>query len=100
MVLIEDVIVPSKGTGKYFTISSLQYTINRSSESAPGFYWEVKKQVSVENSDGTTVLSPGETILNGNLYMTKEEYAQWAADDGYIYDWALPQLGFTEIEIN
>lgn len=99
MVLIEDVIVPSKGIGKYFTITCLQIPISKTSEATPTFYWEVKKQITVSEPNQDPRLAAGETILNGNLIMTTEEYAQWTTDDGFVIDWALEQLGFKEITI-
>ena len=95
MVKIENVIVPSKGTGKYFAIKCLNLDLKKSSEAAPNFYWEVKKAVPYAVDEVQTEL-PGETILEGNLSMTKEEYALWGADDAYVIDWALDKLGFVE----
>ena len=100
MVLIEDVIVPSKGTGKYFTITCLQIPINKTSEATPTFYWEIKTQTTLSEPNQDPRVAPGESILNGNLTMTKEDYAQWTTDDTYVISWALGQLGFTEIENN
>lgn len=97
MIKIEDVVVPSKGTGKYFAIKCLNLDINKSSESAPTFYWEVKKASPYAIDEVQTEI-PGETILNGNLSMTKEEYVSWNNDDTYVIDWALAKLGFVESE--
>lgn len=95
MVKIENVVVPSKGTGKYFSIKCLNLDLKKSSEATPIFYWEVKKAVPYAIDEVQTEL-PGETILDGNLNMTKEEYALWGADDSYPIDWALEKLGFVE----
>jgi hypothetical protein len=92
MVKIEDVVVPSKGTAKYFGITCLQISINKLSEATPTFYWSIASEDIVEE-----VASAGSTLLDGNLSMTTEEYSTWAADDSYIIDWALAKLGFTEI---
>jgi len=96
MVKIESIVVPSKGTGKYFGIKCLNIDLKKSSEAAPSFYWEVKTAVPYAVDEVQTEI-PGEVILNGNLNMTKEEYALWSSDDGYVFDWALEKLGFVEV---
>ena len=96
MVKIENVIVPSKGTGKYFGIKCLNLDLKKSSEATPNFYWEVKKATPYAIDEVQTEI-PGETVLEGNLSMTKEEYALWGADDSYVIDWALAKLGFVEV---
>jgi hypothetical protein len=95
MVKIENVIVPSKGTGKYFAIKCLDLDLNKSSEASPTFYWEVKKATPYA-IDEVQIEIPGEVILNGNLSMTTDEYALWGNDDAYVIDWALAKLGFVE----
>lgn len=92
MVKIENVVVPSKGTAKYFNIMCLQLPINKASEATPTFYWSILSENIVEE-----VSTPGSTLLDGNLTMTAEEYSLWTTDDGYVIDWALGKLGFTEI---
>ena len=92
MIKIEDVVVPSKGTAKYFNIMCLQLPINKASEATPTFYWNILS----ENLEGE-VSTPGATLLDGNLSMTAEEYSFWTTDDGYVIDWALGKLGFIEI---
>ena len=96
MTKIEDVIVPSRGTGKYFGIKCLQIDIAKNTAVAPSFYWHVKTEDTQLVSDVETVV-PGVTILDGNLSMTSEEYALWGTDDSYVIDWALAKLGFVEI---
>lgn len=96
MVKIEDVIVPIKGTGKYFALKCLNLDLNKSSEATPNFYWEVKTAVPYAIDEVQTEL-PGEVILNGNLTMSSTEYALWGDDDAYAIDWALEKLGFTEV---
>ena len=97
MIKIENVNVPSKGIGKYFALKCLNLDLKKSSEASPNFYWEVKKATPYAIDEVQTEL-PGETILDGNLSMTKEEYALWGSDDAYVIDWALAKLGFVEIE--
>ena len=96
MVKIENVVVPSKGTGKYFGIKCLNLDLNKSSEATPSFYWEVKTAVPYAIDEVQTEL-PGEVILNGNLSMSSPEYALWGSDDAYVIDWALEKLGFMEV---
>lgn len=96
MIKIENVVVPSKGTGKYFALKCLNLDLNKSSESAPSFYWEVKTATPYAIDEVQTEI-PGETILNGNLTMSKEEYALWGEDDSYPIDWALAKLEFVEL---
>ena len=96
MIKIEDVIVPSKGTGKYFAIKCLNLDIKKSSEASPTFYWEVKKGAPYAIDEVQTEI-PGESILDGNLFMTSEEYAAWGNDDSYVLNWALSKLGFVEL---
>lgn len=95
MTKIQPVDVPTKGIGKYFSITCLQINIKKSSEATPTFYWEVKSAIPYAIDEVQTEI-PGSTILEGNLAMTKEEYALWSADDSYVIDWALAKLGFTE----
>jgi hypothetical protein len=97
MVKIENVVVPSKGTGKYFGLKCLNLDLKKSSEATPTFYWEVKTATPYA-VDEVQIEIPGETILTGNLNMTKEEYALWGSDDTYAIDWALAKLGFVEVE--
>lgn len=97
MVKIEDVVVPSKGTGKYFGVRCLQIDVKKSGNSSPDFYWFLKKATPYAIDEVQTEI-PGETILEGNLTMTPEEYALWGTDDSYVFDWSLGKLGFVEIE--
>jgi hypothetical protein len=96
MIKIEDVIVPSKGTGKYFAIKCLNLDLNKSSEATPTFYWEVKTAVPYAIDEVQTQI-PGEVILNGNLSMSSVAYSSWGNDDSYVINWALEQLGFVEV---
>lgn len=96
MTKIQDVVIPSKGTAKYFSIKCLNLDIKKSSEATPTFYWGIQTEVSNTMNEVETLV-PGQTILDGNLSMTAEEYALWGSDDAYVIDWALAKLGFTEI---
>ena len=95
MIKIQAVDVPTKGVGKYFGITCLQINLKKNSEAAPSFYWEVKTALPYAVDEVQTEI-PGVTVLEGNLAMTKEEYALWSNDDSYAIDWALAKLGLTE----
>lgn len=88
MIKIQDVIVPTKGVGKYFQIKLINLDI-------PGvvatFYWNVMAKVSSEED------IPGAVLLEGNLHMPQDIYDQWGTDDSYVIDWALNELNFTKI---
>lgn len=96
MVKIEDVIVPSKGIGKYFSLQCLNISLSKSSEATPSFYWSIRTAMPYA-VDEVQVEIPGTSILEGNLTMTKEEYALWGSDDSYPIEWALGKLGFVEV---
>jgi hypothetical protein len=94
-IKIEDVIVPSKGVGKYFSIRAINIEIPGS---GAAFYWEVlTEQTEPHESDEQPVKSPGKSILSGNLDMAPVDYAEWGSDDHYVINWALQQLGFTKL---
>jgi hypothetical protein len=90
MTEIQPVVVPTKGTGKYFDITALNFPMDPQSVT---FYWQVFSQATLE--DGT--VQPGQCILDGNLIMDQETYAGWGNNDSYVIDWACDQLGFTII---
>ena len=96
MTKIQDVVIPSKGTAKYFSIKCLNLDIKKSSEATPTFYWAIQTEVTNTVNEAET-LALGQTILEGNLSMTAEEYTLWGTDDAYVIDWALAKLGFVEI---
>ena len=95
MIKIQPVEIPTKGTAKYLEVRCLQIGINKLSQASPTFYWAVKKATPYAIDEVQTEI-PGETLLEGNLNMTNEEYAERAADDSYVVDWALAKLGFEE----
>ena len=95
-ILIEDIVVPTKGVGKYFSIKTVNHVILGT---PPVFYWQVCTQVveSASESDEQPLKYPGASVLDGNLSMTIEEYDLWGTDDNYVVDWALEKLNFTKI---
>ena len=90
MIKIEDVIIPTKGTAKYFNIIALNFPMNPTSVS---FYW----QIFSETQDETGENIPGASLMDGNLSMDQETYANWGASDQYVIIWATQKLGFTII---
>jgi hypothetical protein len=90
MIKIEDVIVPTKGTAKYFNIIALNFPMNPSSVA---FYW----QICSETQDAEGVVIPGNSLMDGNLTMNQEEYSAWGSDDSYVTTWACNKLNFTII---
>lgn len=91
MTRIKDVVIPTKPIGKLFTIKVINIELPGTNAT---FYWEVKS----EGKDPDTNLPiPGETILDGNLFMSTSEYNQWGSDDNYVIDWALNQLNLQKI---
>jgi hypothetical protein len=60
------------------------------------FYWQLLSEV--EKIEDELVESiPGVCLLDGNLTMTKEEYAAWGSDDSYVTNWACNKLDLTII---
>lgn len=90
---IEDVVVPVNGTGKYLEVKTNGFHMNPSN--VP-FYYAIRKEV-VQDQNGETVVFPGETVLDGNLYMDRSTYDQWGSDDDYVWNWVATQLGLTFI---
>jgi len=95
MIKILPVEIPTKGIAKYFNLRCLQIDLKKSSEAAPSFYWELRKAVPYAIAE-VQIEIVGETLLEGNLHMTSEEYSLWSNDDSYVIDWALDKLGLTE----
>jgi hypothetical protein len=86
MIQIEDVVVPTKGTGKYLEVRAL--TFDLSPTSGISLYWAIYTEVD---------LAPGANILEGNLHLPQEQYEQWGTDDTFVTDWTLTQLNLTKI---
>jgi hypothetical protein len=89
MTPIQPEVIPTKGTGKYFNLLALNFPMNPSSVT---FYWQLFTEIQNEEEQNI----PGTCILDGNLTMDQETYAQWGTDDEYPVNWALDQLGFTK----
>ena len=85
MTQIQPINVPTKGIGTQFSITALNFPMNPTSVT---FYWQV---FSVEMLDEVETLS---SILEGNLTMDAETYAQWNNDDNFVIQWACNLLNF------
>ena len=95
MIKIEDVVVPTKGSAKYFNIVALNFPMNPSSVT---FYWQILSEVE-ETINEVVTTKPGSSLIDGNITMNQEEYAAWGDDDTYVINWALSQLGFVALPI-
>lgn len=89
MIKIQDVTVPTKGTGKYFQITALNFVV--SPTSGIQTYWQVFAETLDEEGNST----PGAMLIDGNLPMDEATYDAWGTDDSYVVNWALQELGFT-----
>jgi len=87
MVKIEDVVIPTKGTAKYFNIIALNFPMNPTSVS---FYWQILSET--QNEEGESI--PGSPLMDGNLTMDQATYADWGTSDQYVINWATQELGF------
>jgi hypothetical protein len=96
MIKIEEIIVPTKGIGKYFQLKNLGNIINPSAPQPITFYWEALTEETIQDGE-TSKTGPGVSILGGNITMSVEIYNQWGLDDNYCLDWALNELGFTKL---
>jgi len=94
MIKIQDVVVPIKGTGKYLNVRILPFDLEPTS--GIQLYWAVLAETTVEE-EGVQTTSPGAMLLEGNLNFPQEQYEQWGTDDSFVTDWALSELGLTEI---
>ena len=90
MIKIQDVIVPTKGTAKYFNIIALNFPMNPTSVT---FYWQIFSETQNEEGD----LIPGASLMDGNLTMDQQTYNNWGSDDSYVTTWACNELNFTII---
>jgi hypothetical protein len=89
MIKIQDVTVPTKGVGKYFQITALNFVV--SPTNGIQTYW----QVFAETTDEEGQSQPGSMLIDGNLPMDQDTYDSWGTDDSVIVTWALNELGFT-----
>jgi hypothetical protein len=92
---IEDLVVPTKGTGKYLEVRAL--TFNLTPTSGITLYWAVYTETSSLDENGLEVQTPGSIVLEGNLHMPQEQYELWGTNDTFVIEWAATQLYLTLI---
>ena len=92
---IQDIVVPTKGTGKYLEVRAL--TFNLTPTNGISLYWAIYTEQTSVNSEEVEVSGPGTIVLEGNLYMPQEKYELWGTDDTFVINWAAEQLYLTLI---
>lgn len=100
MININDVVVPTKGTGKYLDVRALSFDISPTDGIV--LYWALYAEETVPDEsagaeEGATISKPGIMLIEGNLNFPQSEYDTWGTDDSVVTDWALTELGFTEV---
>jgi len=100
MININDVTVPTKGTGKYLNVKALSFDL--SPTAGITLYWSLHTEETVldeseDAEEGATITIPGATLMEGNLSYPQSEYDAWGTDDTVVTDWALTELGFTKV---
>ena len=93
---IEDLVVPTKGTGKYLEVRAL--TFNLTPTSGISLYWAVYTENTSTDEAGVETKTPGSIVLEGNLHMPQEKYELWGTDDTFVIDWAAEELHLTLIK--
>ena len=92
---IQDLVVPTKGTGKYLEVRAL--TFNLTPTSGISLYWAIHEEKVTTDEGGIETKIPGAIVLEGNLHMPQAQYNLWGTDDTFVIDWAAEQLGLTLI---
>jgi len=94
MIKIQDVTVPTKGTGKYLNVRALTFDLEP--KNGISLYWAIHSETTNTDEEGVDTLSPGSVLLEGNLSMPQETYDQWGTDDSFVTDWALSELSLSK----
>lgn len=92
---IQDVIVPTKGTGKYLEVRAL--TFNLTPTSGINLYWAIYTEKTSTDAEGVETKIPGVIVLEGNLHMPQDQYDLWGTDDSIVIEWAATELHLTII---
>jgi len=98
MININDVVVPTKGTGKYLSVKVLSFDLTP--ENGISLYWAIHaEKVVTETVDEveTQTITPAEMLLEGNLNYPQSEYDNWGTDDSVVTTWVMNELGVTEL---
>lgn len=91
MIDIKPIIIPTKGTAKYFNLE-LSNNLKLPATSAM-FLWELLPEL--EDEFGNPI--PGPALLSGNITMSEAIYNNWGSDDNYAVDWALNELNLQRL---
>jgi hypothetical protein len=92
---IQDIVVPTKGTGKYLEVRAL--TFNLTPTNGISLYWAIYTEQTNTDEEGVETKTPGSIILEGNLSFPQDQYELWGTDDSFVTDWALTELNLTKI---
>ena len=84
MININDVVVPTKGTGKWLQVKALNFDI--SPTNGIKLYWAVFSEVLVPMGSGDPVSQPNKLLMDGNLHYPQREYDTWGTDDSVVTD--------------
>jgi len=100
MININDVTVPTKGTGKYLNVKALSFEL--SPTSGITLYWSLHEEQTVPDEsegaeEGATITRAGTILMDGNLTFPQDQYDLWGTDDSHVTNWALTELGFTKV---
>ena len=96
MIKIQDVIVPTKGTGKYLNVRVLPFDLTPTS--GIQLYWAIQAEMTSTDPQGVETTVPGQVLLEGNLHFPQEQYELWGTDDTFVTDWAVTELNLTKLE--
>jgi len=89
MAKIQPVVFPIKGTATQLDLKVLGFSMDAKTAD---FHYRL-------TSDGDfNLLKAGKVIDEGNLTMTKDEFALWGADNNYCIEWAANKLGLVLIK--
>ena len=95
MIKIQDVVVPTKGTGKYLNVRVLPFDLTPTN--GIQLYWAVLAETTSTNEEGVEEVNPGAMLLEGNLNFPQDQYDQWGTDDSLVTNWAANELNLTVI---
>ena len=95
MIKIQDVIIPTKGTGKYLNVRVLPFDLEPTN--GIQLYWAVLAETTTPDSEGVDQVGPGAMLLEGNLSFPQDQYELWGTDDTFVIDWAATELNLTII---
>ena len=85
----------------YF-IPDRNFSFDLSPSNGITLYWSLHAEELVPDEsegaeEGATVSQPGATLMEGNLSFPQSSYDAWGTDDSVVTDWAMTELGFTQV---